>query len=315
MKTGNLAAVVIAIGLGLVLTNLNWAQDPSPRATPEVKEQQLRELKIAVEAQQKAVEVSAKAAAKAMAAAHSDAIRVRQLMPVQFGQPRHLTQIQGAAEAYRDAKDGADKERELHRLRDLASKFFEEDMEIRKRELADIETRLEKLRAQLERRRAKKDEIVDLQVRVAINEADGLGFTSTPRDNVKFDVRVANPFMVLPDAPKFDVVTAVPPAADMIPPPPPVKVGTRILPAELHADPMAFGVGAKGDAIRLLQKALNERLEPSPELNIDGDFGPQTESAVREFQSENDLEETGVVDQATREKLELPAELPPFLKP
>ncbi len=62
-----------------------------------------------------------------------------------------------------------------------------------------------------------------------------------------------------------------------------------------------------------MQKTLNRKLEPSPNLDVDGDFGPKTDKALKDFQAEHDLEETGVVDDATREKLGLPAELPPFI--
>jgi D-alanyl-D-alanine carboxypeptidase (penicillin-binding protein 5/6) len=75
----------------------------------------------------------------------------------------------------------------------------------------------------------------------------------------------------------------------------------------------SLGYGAKGDAVRLLQETLNEKMVPSPELSVDGDFGPETDRALKVFQAENDLEETGVVDDATSKKLELPAELPPFI--
>jgi hypothetical protein len=186
-------------------------------------------------------------------------------------------------------------------------------MAVRKKELADIESRLEKLRAQLERRRAKKDEIVDLQVKVAINEAEGLGFTSAPRNNFNFDVRVPEPVVFAAAPAKVDVLVRNPMSSDMIPPPLPVEApAPTIIEAEIVE--MTLGLGAKGDAVRLLQKALNNSLDPSPGLNIDGDFGPETDKAVRLFQSEHDLEESGVVDEATKKKLDLPAELPPFIK-
>jgi D-alanyl-D-alanine carboxypeptidase (penicillin-binding protein 5/6) len=45
-----------------------------------------------------------------------------------------------------------------------------------------------------------------------------------------------------------------------------------------------------------LQRTLNERLKPSPELSDDGDFGPNTENAVKAFQKQSGLKPTGVVD-------------------
>jgi hypothetical protein len=48
----------------------------------------------------------------------------------------------------------------------------------REKELAELEKRLAKLREQLDRRRTKKQDIMDLQIKVLLNEADGLGFYS-----------------------------------------------------------------------------------------------------------------------------------------
>jgi D-alanyl-D-alanine carboxypeptidase (penicillin-binding protein 5/6) len=70
--------------------------------------------------------------------------------------------------------------------------------------------------------------------------------------------------------------------------------------------------GAAGDAVEMLQRTLNVRLDPSPNLSIDGDFGPATESAVKRFQSESQLKVTGVVDGEFWERLgpvEPPAEV------
>ncbi len=57
--------------------------------------------------------------------------------------------------------------------------------------------------------------------------------------------------------------------------------------------------GAFGEIVEALQRTLNDRLKPSPRLSIDGDFGPATRAAVARFNRENDLEDTGVVTEAT----------------
>ena len=62
-------------------------------------------------------------------------------------------------------------------------------------------------------------------------------------------------------------------------------------------------LGSEGTLVEALQLALNERLNPSPGLSVDGDFGGMTEKAVLRFQKENNLEETGVVERAMFEKL------------
>ncbi|MBI2477383.1 MAG: serine hydrolase [Planctomycetia bacterium] len=63
--------------------------------------------------------------------------------------------------------------------------------------------------------------------------------------------------------------------------------------------PTELAKGASGELVEALQRTLNERLEPSPELNVDGDFGPATEAAVLRFQREHEDEATGVVTSNT----------------
>lgn len=57
-------------------------------------------------------------------------------------------------------------------------------------------------------------------------------------------------------------------------------------------------MGADGNLVESLQRTLNRRLKPSPELGPDGDFGPNTERAVKAFQVQEGLEANGVVDSA-----------------
>ncbi len=57
--------------------------------------------------------------------------------------------------------------------------------------------------------------------------------------------------------------------------------------------------GAFGKIVEALQRTLNHRLKPSPNLAIDGDFGPATRGAVERFQRSNKLDETGIVTDAT----------------
>ena len=52
-----------------------------------------------------------------------------------------------------------------------------------------------------------------------------------------------------------------------------------------------------------LQRTLNARLKPSPNLLVDGDFGPKTEAEVLKFQRLNQLPTTGIVDAATWDSL------------
>ena len=61
--------------------------------------------------------------------------------------------------------------------------------------------------------------------------------------------------------------------------------------------------GASGDMVEALQRTLNARMKPSPGIGVDGDFGPETENAVKKFQKQEGLEVTGVVNADTWKKL------------
>ncbi len=60
-----------------------------------------------------------------------------------------------------------------------------------------------------------------------------------------------------------------------------------------------LAVGDIGETVEDLQRTLNARLKPSPDLAIDGDFGPNTQAALRQFQNERHLAVTGITDPAT----------------
>ena len=55
-------------------------------------------------------------------------------------------------------------------------------------------------------------------------------------------------------------------------------------------------IGSQGPRVEHLQRALNEKLKPSPELNVDGEFGPITKAAVVEWQKSQKQAETGEID-------------------
>jgi phage gp37-like protein len=62
----------------------------------------------------------------------------------------------------------------------LLASFFDADMANRQRELANLEARVQKLHAQVDRREAARDAIIQLQVNVLAHEAAGLGFSTVP---------------------------------------------------------------------------------------------------------------------------------------
>lgn len=57
-------------------------------------------------------------------------------------------------------------------------------------------------------------------------------------------------------------------------------------------DFLPLGLGASGEEVKLLQKALNEKVGLS--LKPDGDYGVATQNALIQFQNTNDLEPTGI---------------------
>ncbi len=61
-------------------------------------------------------------------------------------------------------------------------------------------------------------------------------------------------------------------------------------------EPAELLVGAFGPRVEYLQRTLNARLQPSPDLGIDGDFGPATEAAVKRFQETSGLTVTAIAD-------------------
>ncbi len=62
--------------------------------------------------------------------------------------------------------------------------------------------------------------------------------------------------------------------------------------------PQSLQSGSSGELVEMLQRTLNARMQPSPELSVDGDFGSVTEAAVRRFQEMHSLPVTGIVDAA-----------------
>jgi len=62
--------------------------------------------------------------------------------------------------------------------------------------------------------------------------------------------------------------------------------------------------GARGADVAALQRLLNQRLTPSPNLTVDGDFGARTEAAVRLYQATVGLDIDGIAGPRTRVALD-----------
>jgi Papain-like cysteine protease AvrRpt2/Putative peptidoglycan binding domain len=71
--------------------------------------------------------------------------------------------------------------------------------------------------------------------------------------------------------------------------------------------------GSSGPFVRDMQLALNSRLNPSPNLIVNGLMTPQTQAAVRAFQRANWLEEDGIAGPCTLDAIYNTESLPPIL--
>jgi putative chitinase len=68
--------------------------------------------------------------------------------------------------------------------------------------------------------------------------------------------------------------------------------------------------GANGPEVADLQRQLNQQLPPNQRIPVDGDFGPRTEAAVRNFQRSRGLEPDGVAGPKVQNQLAQPARPP-----
>jgi hypothetical protein len=165
MKSVVVASTVVVVGLCVLQWSL--AQEA---ATDEAAEAELD-----LKAELKHLELAKRAAAEAKRASVI-AKKIARIHAVPG--PDAMSAIRQAADELNNA-DGDDAKADADAmLRELLSNYFDEDMERRAQELEDIEERVLQLRSQLERRGNHKPDIIDLQVKVLVNEAAGLGFFS-----------------------------------------------------------------------------------------------------------------------------------------
>lgn len=90
------------------------------------------------------------------------------------------------------------------------------------------------------------------------------------------------------------------------------KLG-RVICDHFHTGEKATGtgesklsVGSQGEAVEKLQRALNQKLKPAPDLIVDGEFGPMTQAAVINWQKSQQHKESGEIDRAAWKLLGLP---------
>ncbi len=113
---------------------------------------------------------------------------------------------------------------------------------------------------------------------------------------------------------------AAPPAAELAvagapepapPPPPPerVRLASPLFASDdtllqVAAGTLALGVGAKGQGVERMQRALLAAGCPLPRFGADGDFGAETRAALVRFQQQAGLEATGTLDAQTLARLD-----------
>ncbi len=67
--------------------------------------------------------------------------------------------------------------------------------------------------------------------------------------------------------------------------------------------PKTLRIGSSGDLVAALQRTLNAKNPEASRLTVDGDYGPATAAAVKKFQLEHMLNETGEMDSKTWQAL------------
>lgn len=65
------------------------------------------------------------------------------------------------------------------------------------------------------------------------------------------------------------------------------------------ADQAPLQIGSNGRRVLALQRTLNQNRPEKDRLTEDGEFGPATQAAVKDFQRQQQLEETGIVEART----------------
>jgi len=82
-----------------------------------------------------------------------------------------------AVDAFKRAKDDETRKKTLAAVSVIVSQIFDEDLKRRESEVDDIRHRVSKLKALIEKRKESKDRIVELQLKIQLNEVEGLGFS------------------------------------------------------------------------------------------------------------------------------------------
>lgn len=99
-----------------------------------------------------------------------------QYVPLSQAELEEQRTYQAAVATLKSDEPAEKKELARKQLMELLSVGFDRDLETRESDLKDLESRVQKLRSQLEKRTAAKQEIIDLRLKTIQNEADGLEY-------------------------------------------------------------------------------------------------------------------------------------------
>ena len=229
-------AVLMAAMLGTFVPTR--ADDPASDLDKQLKEKQAQVEELKEKAKSQQVKITAEA--KKLAAEAKERVDQAHL-PIEaqgFGfasgkpsirmrvQPSLADAIHFAAAEVRDAKGDDDRKAAQKKLDEALSKYFDDDMVQREKDLKQVEERVTKLHELLEKRRSNKQEIIDLESKVVMNQANGLGFYDNDESGGGEPpgglFRGGSPFKITTDGRSWGTTSYVP-KVNPVPPPPPVK--------------------------------------------------------------------------------------------
>lgn len=100
--------------------------------------------------------------------------RSRARQDVTLEQARRM--ISDAYQKLKLASTNEDKDEATRELEQVLAIYFDKDMELREGTIADLRKRAADMERRLKRRSAARSEIIEVQLRMLVKEADGLGF-------------------------------------------------------------------------------------------------------------------------------------------
>lgn len=149
-----------------------------------------------------------------------------------------LQGLHNASSEFRRAQGDAAKAAAQKKLLEALAKYFDEDMKVREDGLKKAEEQVKTLRAQLDKRGVKKQEILDLQLKVFENETEGLGFFGNSPVGVPISRAAAAVSMPWPSTDRYDgpprtFIDAAPPQAAT----PPLQERSVVVPTPVVPPP------------------------------------------------------------------------------